>query len=182
MTHAEARLVLGLPPSFSDRDVKRAYRRAAAANHPDRGGNVHRMVLVNEAYEVLSSLRSVSTPETQSEPEPEPHQRPSSSSPINPFYRFRQRRHEHPWEKYIVRVSGVVALAGWIAGVVDLINDFPTLRGWIVIGLPLSYLFISVSLRFVVGCGIRIYNLALRIRDRLGAVRDGREQLFPDCS
>lgn len=165
MTHTEARLILGLPQTFSDHELKRAYRRAAAANHPDRGGNAERMVLVNKSYEVLSSRGLGFKLEPETEYEAQTHRSRSWASTIHAFH---TRRHEHAWEKYVVRVSGVLALTVWIAGLVDSINDFATLRGWIVIGLPLSYVFISVPLRFVVGCGIQVYNFGLKLRDRIG--------------
>ena len=55
MTYGEALATLGLPATFSAHDLKRAYRRTASINHPDRGGSTERMVLVNEAYAVLSN-------------------------------------------------------------------------------------------------------------------------------
>ena len=42
---------LGLKPDASADHVRAAYRRLAAANHPDRGGNPDAMVTINRAYE-----------------------------------------------------------------------------------------------------------------------------------
>jgi hypothetical protein len=53
MTELDARFILGLDGSFSSEDLKRAYRKTAGENHPDRGGDPERMRLVNEAYSVL---------------------------------------------------------------------------------------------------------------------------------
>jgi hypothetical protein len=52
MTKKEALAIL--KPEGKDEDsLKKAYRAAAIANHPDHGGNVHAMQLVNAAYEAL---------------------------------------------------------------------------------------------------------------------------------
>ncbi len=61
-------LVLGVDEDISDADLKRAYRRMAAANHPDRivarglprelvGLANHKMAMVNKAYAEIKSLR-----------------------------------------------------------------------------------------------------------------------------
>ncbi len=46
--------ILGVPPAASPNDIRNAYRRKAMQNHPDRGGSHSAMVLVQEAWEVLS--------------------------------------------------------------------------------------------------------------------------------
>src|SRR5687768_18177229 len=48
--------VLGLDPGASAQDVRQAWRRLAQQNHPDRGegADSEAMVLINQAYEVLS--------------------------------------------------------------------------------------------------------------------------------
>lgn len=52
MNHYEE---LGIPPDSNDRDIKRAYRRAAQSSHPDRpGGSTEKFQKVQLAYEVLS--------------------------------------------------------------------------------------------------------------------------------
>jgi len=61
-------LILGVDEEISDADLKRAYRRMAAANHPDRmiarglpqelvGMANHKMAMVNRAYAQITSLR-----------------------------------------------------------------------------------------------------------------------------
>ncbi len=63
MSTVEACLVLGgLSPVFSAAELKTAYRKAAAENHPDKGGDAEQMRLVNAAFELLSSLSTVATP------------------------------------------------------------------------------------------------------------------------
>jgi curved DNA-binding protein CbpA len=46
--------ILGVSPHSSLTTIKSAYRRAAACNHPDRGGSHEAMVTINTAYEELT--------------------------------------------------------------------------------------------------------------------------------
>lgn len=50
---AEALQVLGLNAPAKAADIKDAYRRLAAANHPDRGGEPARFIEIRRAYELL---------------------------------------------------------------------------------------------------------------------------------
>ncbi len=52
--------ILGVPPTADLNAIKKAFRRKVIECHPDRGGSHAEMVLVNEAWEVLSNaeLRS----------------------------------------------------------------------------------------------------------------------------
>jgi len=61
-------LILGIDEDISNADLKRAYRRMAAANHPDRliarglpkelvGMANHKMAMVNRAYAQITALR-----------------------------------------------------------------------------------------------------------------------------
>lgn len=63
-------LILGVDEDISDKDLKTAYRRMAAANHPDRlvarglpkeliGLANHKMAMVNKAYDEIKKLRSI---------------------------------------------------------------------------------------------------------------------------
>jgi hypothetical protein len=56
MQAAEDRGVLGLGEVFTSAELRRAYKRAAFAAHPDRGGTHDQAVAVNKAYERLRSL------------------------------------------------------------------------------------------------------------------------------
>ena len=62
-------LILGVDESISDEDLKRAYRRQAAANHPDRmmarglppeltGLANHKMAMINQAYADICKARA----------------------------------------------------------------------------------------------------------------------------
>jgi hypothetical protein len=163
MTHVEACFILGLSQTFSDRDLKRAYRRAAATNHPDRGGNVQRMVLVNEAYEVLSGR-------TPSEAHEHADDRPPRAPSVEAFRRYTglRPRNPHPLDRYVVAIAAGLAVVAWIAGMIDSFNDFNALRGWIVLGLPLSYVVTVFPVRVLFRIGIHIYNFGLKVRDRIG--------------
>lgn len=66
-------LILGVEPDISDSDLKRAYRRQAAANHPDRlmarglpkemiGLATHKMAIINRAYDQILKERKAHRP------------------------------------------------------------------------------------------------------------------------
>ncbi|EPS59846.1 hypothetical protein M569_14958, partial [Genlisea aurea] len=46
--------ILGVPKSASPDDLKRAYRKAAIKNHPDKGGDPEKFKELSHAYDVLS--------------------------------------------------------------------------------------------------------------------------------
>jgi hypothetical protein len=48
-----ARELLGLPAAFSQVDLKRAYRRAISATHPDRGGDPRQAMAINQARDLI---------------------------------------------------------------------------------------------------------------------------------
>ena len=66
-------LILGVDDDISDSDLKRAYRRQAAANHPDRlmarglpkemlGLATHKMAIINRAYDQILAERKAHRP------------------------------------------------------------------------------------------------------------------------
>jgi DnaJ like chaperone protein len=66
-------LILGVDPDISNADLKRAYRRQAAANHPDRlmarglpremaGLATHKMAIINRAYDQILAERKARAP------------------------------------------------------------------------------------------------------------------------
>jgi hypothetical protein len=50
---ARARMVLGVSPSASKREIERAYRSQMKRAHPDHGGSVQRAAALNAARDVL---------------------------------------------------------------------------------------------------------------------------------
>lgn len=46
--------LLKVPASATDLELKKAYRKAAIVNHPDKGGDEETFKLIGEAYRVLS--------------------------------------------------------------------------------------------------------------------------------
>ena len=46
--------VLGVTKGANDDDIKKAYRKLASINHPDKGGNTHLMQLINNAFAELT--------------------------------------------------------------------------------------------------------------------------------
>ncbi len=57
MPLADAYAVLGLPDTASLEEVKRNYKNLAAIFHPDKGGYVEAMKLLNRAYEQIQRHR-----------------------------------------------------------------------------------------------------------------------------
>lgn len=51
MSHYEA---LGITPDADESEIKKAYRKAAQSNHPDRGGDSEKFHQIQRAYDVLS--------------------------------------------------------------------------------------------------------------------------------
>lgn len=47
--------VLGVMRVMDTKSIRDAYYRLAVQHHPDRGGDVDKMVLINRAWEILSS-------------------------------------------------------------------------------------------------------------------------------
>ena len=54
MLDLDAYQVLNVPRTATARQITAAYRKAAQAAHPDRGGNTERMSAINTAYQALS--------------------------------------------------------------------------------------------------------------------------------
>ena len=47
--------VLGVPPTASQDEIRRAYKKAIFRAHPDRGGDILEATLLNQAYDILVS-------------------------------------------------------------------------------------------------------------------------------
>lgn len=52
----QAFLHLGLTPPFTERDVRRAYRRLALLRHPDRGGSAEAFIALKAAYDTALAV------------------------------------------------------------------------------------------------------------------------------
>lgn len=78
MYYTEALVVLGFSPESkpSSKDIRRAYRALALQNHPDRGGDHHKMVEINTAFDLLAGKRRESR-----KPVPRPQQRRQEAKP-----------------------------------------------------------------------------------------------------
>ena len=46
--------LLGVRGDATELDLKKAYRKAAIRNHPDKGGDEEKFKMIGEAYRVLS--------------------------------------------------------------------------------------------------------------------------------
>lgn len=57
--------ILQLPESASLMDIKKAYRKLALKNHPDRGGDLDKFKDVTEAYEVLCAVKETQVAESE---------------------------------------------------------------------------------------------------------------------
>ena len=174
MTSTEARFILGLGPSFSPEELKRAYRKAAAENHPDRGGNTERMLLVNEAFETLSPLRP-SDPfvESSDHSAPGPEATAQSWSAENaqrPGPQRQESRWKHPLTKYVVGISFALGLLTWLSfliwGNAKDRSDWWTMA---LLGLPIYWVGFYFFVHTLFVFGIHVYNLRLRILNWLSS-------------
>lgn len=87
MSLSKAKEILGFPPTASPSkgEIERNYRKLAIENHPDRGGDIEKMKMINVARDVLEGRQrptwddpapSTSRPRQQPQPEPPPKSRP----------------------------------------------------------------------------------------------------------
>jgi hypothetical protein len=127
------------------------------------------MVLVNEAYEVLSCGVPSAVPERSD-------YRPPSTPSVEAFRRYTgiRPRNPHPVDRYAVAVAAGLAVVAWIAGMIDAFNDFNALRGWIVLGLPLSYVVTLIPVRVIFRVGVHVYNLGSKVRNRIEHISERR--------
>lgn len=56
MTSQQARKELRLSKTYSEKELKSAYRKRSIETHPDKGGSTEEFLKVSEAYELLSSM------------------------------------------------------------------------------------------------------------------------------
>src|SRR4029079_5732598 len=116
-----------------------------------------RMVLVNQAYQVLSDR-------TPSDVHEHLDRGPRSMPSVEAFRRYVgfRSRNTQPLDRYVVGVAAALAVFAWIAGIIDAFNNFNALRGWIVLGLPLSDVVILFPVRVVSRVGIHVSKFGVR--------------------
>jgi curved DNA-binding protein CbpA len=112
--------ILGVPPNASAEEIKRAYRKAALAVHPDRGGSNRLMQRINEAWEVLGDTqkrREYDAQRQSAAQAPSPATR-AATRPTRPAS-ARPRKATGPRPPTFARIAGSLlgralhALGGW---------------------------------------------------------------------
>jgi hypothetical protein len=87
MSRDQAKKILGFPPNYnpSEDEIKKNYKLKALENHPDRGGDLDKMVEVNVAKDILTGKAQEKwepvrgpTPTPPARPRPEPPKRPEA--------------------------------------------------------------------------------------------------------
>lgn len=149
--------VLGVDPNASFETIRDAYRRRAMDCHPDRGGSHEQMVLLNEAWEILSD------PERRQRYDAVRRDTASLSvqtAAAADAQQARQQAEQYPrrWADFEAWLDGVAQdfhraefkrVGGW-----HILSSFPTagksVTGWlfILIGAVLGFVFLTLVLLF----------------------------------
>ena len=79
---------LGVDPSASPEEIKRAYKKLAMQHHPDRGGDVTKFREISEAYQKITSKNSIPNPPHAWKSEVDPHIVELMNNMINNFRGF----------------------------------------------------------------------------------------------
>lgn len=70
---------------------------------------------------------------------------------------------KHPLDKYVVRAAGFLAFVTWVSGLGrGRFTDTGDYWFGVVLGLPIIYGVYFILVRFIVRCGIHVYNFGLR--------------------
>jgi len=72
--------VLGVSPSASEKQIRKAYLKLAKQHHPDRGGDAARFDEITKAWNQLSDLEFAPPQASAAQQSPDPAQRPRNSS------------------------------------------------------------------------------------------------------
>jgi len=129
MKRSEALALLGLTGTPTEEDIKKAYKRKAIENHPDRGGDPSKMVQVNVAKDVLTGVQRATpeysgggggyAPRPQS-PYTRPAPRPQQPPPATDLLRVCQEASPH-WLRYLT--AQMPDLVPWSLFKIELINE-----------------------------------------------------------
>ena len=97
MSLDQAKETLGFPSSYdpTPEEIRKAWRELAFKNHPDRGGDLDRMVEVNVAKDVLEGKGRDSWTPDRSPPPPRP--RPAPPPPVEPDVIMEGNTFEKAW-------------------------------------------------------------------------------------
>jgi molecular chaperone DnaJ len=75
--------ILGVQPTATEEEIKKAYRKKAMESHPDKGGDAEEFKKVLDAYEILTGKKQ--------EPRPEPQPNPFGGNPFGRRNGFRMK-------------------------------------------------------------------------------------------
>ena len=134
--------VLGTSPDADQATIWRAFRRRAAQCHPDCGGSHRDMVLVNEAWAILSDPRARARYDES--------RRPTTSQSVRQSFerdqvRARQQAEQYPrrWSEYELWLNRLAA---------DFASaEYDSMEGFA--GIPLPTAMNSVSAAILIGTG-----------------------------
>jgi len=110
--------VLGIDSRADLETIRQAYRRQAAASHPDHGGSHRQMVLVNEAWAILSSSEARARYDEARRPAPPP---PITRAAADDVAAARRAAEQYPrdwghFEQWIESVAADVSRAEYGKG------------------------------------------------------------------
>lgn len=86
---------LGIPPTATDDEIKKAYRKLAMKHHPDRGGDEAQFKKISEAYDVLSDPQKKQIVDLGGDPNSQQSSGPYGNSFRNGPFEF-HFGHGHP--------------------------------------------------------------------------------------
>jgi curved DNA-binding protein len=125
--------ILGIPRTASPEEIKKAYRRQAMTNHPDRGGDEAKFKQVTEAYEVLSNSDKRDAYDHQHQANPfgqQGQQNPFGGTPFEHMFGQGFGRQRHTPRNKDITVQADISLVDVLTGK-DLIIQYHLSNGTI---------------------------------------------------